>query len=85
VLTPGRLTSKEEPLIATLDPEVLLADLGHPPEDDGRFARLVRTGGRRCRIVLMTGTVGVSIEGDHDALLTKPFGLDQLLAALDGD
>lgn len=75
----------ERALAETFD--LVLMDLRMPQMDGFEAARALRAGGCRVPLVAVTADADPDVRGDalaagFDAVLTKPFGLDELIQAL---
>jgi DNA-binding response OmpR family regulator len=71
--------------LAAARPDLILVDLNMPGMDGGQFLQRLRADadGRALQVVLMTGRRSAGLAaGAADALLQKPFELDDLLAVV---
>ena len=71
--------------LETVEPDVVLLDLGLPQLDGLSVCRRLRTAGRRVPVLVVTARDAVSdrvsgLDAGADDYLVKPFALDELLA-----
>lgn len=64
--------------------DVLVIDMTMPDMDGAEVVRRIRATGSRAAIVLSSGYTEKSLaDGDYQAFLPKPYGLKELLAAVE--
>jgi urea transport system substrate-binding protein len=69
-------------VVEVQQPEVVLLDLRMPVMDGWQFARVARARNLQAKIIVMTATTDARRQAEQvgaDAVLAKPFGIDQLI------